>query len=94
MVGEKSINMLLIILYYETRFAITRSAAGPPANSVFSTPQPVKRIAECTEVRKIAYSRLTKPVCLDLRPVQLQLLKCSGPIVTAANAVLALSSQF
>ena len=45
-----SSKMLLIILHYETRFAITQSAPENPANRAFFTPQPIKRIAECPEV--------------------------------------------
>ncbi len=42
--------MLLIFLYYETRFVLTPLRLKTPANRAFFTPQPVKRIAECTEV--------------------------------------------
>ncbi len=50
--GEKSSKMLLIFLHYETRFAITPLRLKTPTNRTFFTPQPVKRIAECTEVSK------------------------------------------
>ena len=42
--------MLLIFLHYETRFAISSVHLKTPANRAFFTHQPVKRIAECTEV--------------------------------------------
>ena len=44
--------MLLIFLHYETRFAISSVHLKTPANRAFFTHQPVKRIAECTEVSK------------------------------------------
>ena len=94
--------MLLNFLHYETHFAISSLHLKTPANRAFFTPQPVKRIAECTEVSKVGTATQRRLVVYCLRDLGigeetrldgvLQALRDPDPLVRVA-AVTSLKTQ-